>query len=294
MSIISDVEWCDSTVSPSSGCDGCELWTGEIRICYAGIFQENRLAHSMPHLYAADFSEVRMLPGRMAQAARWSDLRGVARPDKPWLDGLPRIIFVGFLGDFGSAAITDEFLKQELFDECSSVAGRNHIWLFLTKQIKRLADLSERWGGLPPNVMAMTSVTNQQTAKLRLPHLLRTKARWRGVSLEPLFEHVDVRPWLSGLDWLIAGGVSGQTVKPLERAWLDSLIRQNQSAQKALFIKQLGNGFSDPTNGIAGRKLVIPDEAVGLLSQRLNHPKGADVNEWPAPLRIRQMPRFEV
>ncbi|HNB90962.1 MAG TPA: DUF5131 family protein, partial [Plasticicumulans sp.] len=50
----------------------------------------------------------------------------------------------------------------------------------------------------------------QQTAEIRLPHLMRTHATWRGVSLEPLFEEVDISPWLLGLDWMIAGGLSGK------------------------------------------------------------------------------------
>lgn len=295
MSIISGIEWCDSSVSLSSGCDGCELWNGTtVKICYAGTFQTNRLSKSMPHLYAADFSEVRMLPGRMRQAAGWSPLQGIERPDKPWLNGNPRLIFTGFLSDFASAGVTDNFLRQELFDTVCSPLGSRHVWLLLTKQIKRLADLSQQWGGFPKNVMVMTSVTNQRTAELRLPHLMRAHCTWRGVSLEPLFEHVDVSPWLRGLDWLIAGGVSGEIVKPLERAWLDSLVRQNRRLKVPMFIKQLGNGFSDAANGIAGAKLNVPAEAAGIISQRLQHHKGADVNEWPAALRIREVPRFVV
>ncbi len=293
MSIVSDIEWCDSSVSPSSGCDGCELWNGTtVRICYAGIFQETRLAKTMPDKYAANFSEVRMLPGRMAQAASWAPLQGVERPDKPWLNGLPRLIFTGFLSDFGSKAVTDDFLARELYDVPRSPKGKQHIWLFLTKQIERLAKLSWQWGGFPDNVMVMTTVTNQRTAELRLPHLLQTHCTLRGVSLEPLFEHVNISHWLRGLDWLIAGGASGNTVKTLERAWLESLVHQNRRLKVPLFIKQLGNGFSDAVNGIAGAKLNVPAEAAGLISQRLKHHKGADVTEWPAALRIREVPRF--
>lgn len=295
MGILSDIEWCDSSVSPSSGCDGCELWNGTTkRECYAGIFQETRLSKSMPSKYATSFSEVRMLPGRMRQAASWSALQGQARPDKPWLDGLPRLIFTGFLSDFGSAAVTDDFLRQELFETVCSPQGRRHVWLLLTKQIERLAKLSWQWGAFPDNVMVMTTVTNQRTAELRLPHLMSVHTTWRGVSLEPLFEEVDISPWLRGLDWLITGGISGDTPRPYERAWVDSLVRQNHRVKVPLFIKQLGNAYSDPVNGIAGAKLPVPAEAVGLIAKRLTHPKGADVNEWPEELRIRQVPKFKL
>lgn len=69
-----NIEWCDSTINGTSGCDGCELWNAQVRTCYAGNLQTNRLSQSpkMAHLYSRDFSEVRMIPGRYAQAASWS------------------------------------------------------------------------------------------------------------------------------------------------------------------------------------------------------------------------------
>src|SRR3712207_7534850 len=41
----------------------------------------------------------RSFPGRMAEAALWSDLTGTDRPDKPWLNGMPRLIFISDMGD---------------------------------------------------------------------------------------------------------------------------------------------------------------------------------------------------
>ena len=32
-----EIEWCDSTVNPMMGCDGCELWTAKNKTCYAGV-----------------------------------------------------------------------------------------------------------------------------------------------------------------------------------------------------------------------------------------------------------------
>ena len=107
------IQWCDSTINGSSGCDGCELWNNKNRNCYAGIMHETRLAKSLPDFYTAHFSEVRMIPGRYARAANWKDLTGLARPEKPWLDGKPRHIFVGDMADTFSKAVTTEYLKQE-------------------------------------------------------------------------------------------------------------------------------------------------------------------------------------
>ena len=72
-----------------------------------------RLAKSLPLLYAPNFQEVRLAPGRMKKAAAWSDLRGADRPGKPWLDGMPRMIFVGDMGDFMRRGVPDDYFKTE-------------------------------------------------------------------------------------------------------------------------------------------------------------------------------------
>lgn len=268
------IGWCDSTINGSSGCDGCELWNGEVRTCYAGTLQTARLSKSMPSLYSANFAEVRMIPGRFAQAASWSDLRGTDRPDKPWLNGMPRCIFVGDMGDFLSKAVTDEFLEREMLGAITSKQGQRHFWMLLTKRPLRLAMLSKKWGGLPDNVMAMTTVTSQKTADVRLPHLMRVQCRWRGVSMEPLLEAVEIRPFLYlgertrmcpvcafatnrsretlcpndgtplgpdvALDWVIVGGESGSDARPMHPAWPRSLREQCHPRKVPLFFKQWG------------------------------------------------------
>lgn len=30
------IQWCDDTVNPTAGCDGCELWNKKHKSCYAG------------------------------------------------------------------------------------------------------------------------------------------------------------------------------------------------------------------------------------------------------------------
>jgi protein gp37 len=199
--IETNIEWCDSTINGSSGCDGCELWDSRRKSCYAGITHERRwsksLAVTMPQFYSPSFDVVKMIPGRYARAAAWDDLTGTERPDKPWLNGLPRMIFVGDMGDFLSRDVTDEFLMHELFGAITSELGRRHFWLLLTKRPKRLASLSERMqGGLPDNCMAMTTATDQRTANVRVRQLLEVKCRWRGLSCEPLLGRVDLtRIW---------------------------------------------------------------------------------------------------
>lgn len=249
-----NIEWCDSTINGTSGCDGCELWNAQVRTCYAGNLQTNRLSQSpkMAHLYSRDFSEVRMIPGRYAQAASWSDLRGTERPDKPWLNGKPRMIFVGDLGDTFSRAVTDDYLTRELFGAITSKQGQRHFWMLLTKRPKRLAELAKKWGGLPDNVMAMATVTDQKTADTRIPALLKVEAKWRGLSIEPLLGHVFIRPQAfeafhfedgePSIHWVICGGESGgPQARPMHPDWARSLRDQCAAAGVPFFFKQWGD-----------------------------------------------------
>src|SRR6185312_15025707 len=82
MSAKTPIEWADSSVNPVMGCDGCELWRPEdgIEICYAGVLHKMRGGKVKG--YARDFLVPELFAGRMAQAARASDLRGKRRPDK--------------------------------------------------------------------------------------------------------------------------------------------------------------------------------------------------------------------
>jgi hypothetical protein len=66
-----DIQWCDDTVNPTTGCSGCELWVpGKGGPCYAGNQHERRLAKALPGLYDPVFTNVRLAPGRTAEAAR--------------------------------------------------------------------------------------------------------------------------------------------------------------------------------------------------------------------------------
>ena len=133
------IHWCDSTVNPTMGCDGCELWGKQRKTCYAGILHDQFGGHKPG--YAPTFGQVTLFPGRMAKAAAWSDLRGKARPDKPWLDGLPRLIFVSDMTDSLCPSVSFEYLKEEVIENVISDKGQRHCWLWLTKRATRMAKL---------------------------------------------------------------------------------------------------------------------------------------------------------
>lgn len=245
-----NIGWTHSTINGSSGCDGCELWNDLTRTCYAAQVHQNRLALSLPHLYARDFGDVRMISGRFEQAAKWGLPTPAENADKPWFVGKPRHIFVGDMGDFLSDAVTDDFLERELLAAVTSKAGQRHVWQWLTKRPARLARLSKKWGGLPDNVVAMTTVTNQRTADVRIPELLKVRCKTRGVSAEPLLGPVDfdfghpkwrtAESYHSYIHWVIVGGESGAGCRPMQAEWARSIRDQCAAANVAFFFKQWG------------------------------------------------------
>lgn len=318
-----DIQWADSTVNPTTGCQGCELWKPDDpdrRDCYAGQLHETRLAKSLPMLYAPQFHEVRLAPGRMAKASRWSNLTGTDRPDKPWLNGRPRHIFVGDMGDIFSKAVPFEYLKEELIDVAQSKHGERHIWMILTKLPSRALEFYHWLQGheidWPENIWTGTSVTTQSTTK-RIPYLLKIPGM-KFVSAEPLWGLVDLTPWLIDEDipdrynsetddrvfgcyetedeiffWkerlslVIAGGESGPKARPCDLAHIRSLRDQCKAAGVACFIKQLGSNCVERAryaNGKTTGSTVYFD---------FKDSKGGDIDEFPEDLRIREFPETE-
>jgi protein gp37 len=254
MGAITDISWADSTVNPTTGCDGCELWhVRDKGPCYAGNLHETRLAKSLPNLYAPDFTEVRLAHGRMAKAAAWPDLTGKPRPDKPWLDSMPRTIFVGDMGDIFSKAVPFEFLRDEVIETAKSL---------LTKQPSRMAAFA-RWLGddWPVNVWAGASVTSQKTFRSRLPHLQAVPAAVRFLSIEPMLSRMDLLDtgdddvatfdvWRRrDIGWIVCGGESGPGYRDCDPAWIASIVGQCKSACVPCFVKQ----DSGPRSGMRGR-----------------------------------------
>ncbi len=278
-----NIEWSDDTCNFSSGCDGCELWIpGKGGPCYAGNLHERRLAKTLPLLYDASFTNVRLIPGRMAKAVACMDLTGTPRlagknrDAKPWLDGLRRKIFVGDMGDMFSKAVPFAYLKEELIEIARSKNGSRHDLLCLTKQPGRALQFAE-WLGeeWPANIWLGTSVTGKASLT-RLDRLVAHPACVKFISLEPQVEDVDVRPWLDRIAWVIVGGESDQSphrARAFHLDWARATLAHCRASETKFFLKQLG---SNPVSKI--KRLSLEDS------------HGGDWEEWPEDLRVREVP----
>lgn len=141
-----------------------------------------------------------------------------------------------------------------------------------------------------PNIWLGVSAENQEYADERIPLLLQTPATVRFVSAEPLIGPIDFNRLHAGgevcsegcgekvtysafhasahcgccvegdepvawhsLNWVIVGGESGPGRRPIEVAWVRSIVEQCRDAGVPVFVKQ----DSGPRPGLRGR---IPDE----------------------------------
>jgi protein gp37 len=239
--------------------------------CYAGLLGTMRAGHKG---YAKQFEIPKMFPDRMAKAAKWKSPSLAEQAAKPWLDGCPRMTFVSDMGDALSESISFEYLRDEIIATVVSPQGQRQIWLWLSKRPGRMAEfglwLAQRGIAWPKNLVAMTTVTSQGTAG-RIDQLRRVPSALKGLSIEPLFEQVTLD--LRGIDWLIVGGGSDTLAAPFHLEWVVDLHAQCKKAGVAFFLKQFGK---NPM--LAGSPLKLMDR------------HGGNWDEWPAHLRIREVP----
>jgi protein gp37 len=156
-----------------------------------------------------------------------------------------------------------------------------------------------------PNVWLGVSVEDQQRADERIPLLLRTPAAVRFISAEPLLGLVDLTrinytaalrvltgAWFDGWDsgddgtqlaWVIVGGESGPDARPFDLAWARAIVAQCKAAGVSCFVKQLG---ARPFAMVQPTGFEAPYRVEPEFADR----KGGDPSEWPADLRVREMP----
>lgn len=311
MSDKTGISWCTATWNPIRGCsrvsEGC-------RHCYAEIYAHRFSGAGLPYEGLTRnrrwTGEVRLVESRLDQPLRWRR---------------PRTIFVNSMSDLFHESVLDEWIDQ-IF--AVMALSPQHRFIVLTKRPEQmreyishfsgrqpLADLAALqrnggresravWAGIGrlrgepvdrwplPNVTLGVSAEDQETLDGRIPHLLRTPAARRIVSLEPLLGPVDLQPWLCprcqacgnyrqrgdeehgtivhtgvleypeqgypcgpvdpGIDAVIVGGESGPHARPCDVEWIRSVVRQCDEAGVAVHVKQ-------DSGRLSGQQGRIPD-----------------------------------
>ena len=216
MGIKTAIEWCDSSVNPVMGCSGCELYSPDPskNLCYAADLCKWRAGGKG---WPVDFNQPEHFPGRLEKAINWSDLTGKERPSKPWLNGMPRVVFVNDLSDgFCPGGVPPE---TWLLPHQETMGQAPHIWLILSKWPRRMWSYFAMHPA-PPNFWIGTTLTGRfpHVDNNRVYDLFLIKAAIHWLSVEPLLGDVAAN-FLQGsrveeVDWIAGGGASGRNAPP--------------------------------------------------------------------------------
>ena len=269
----SKIEWTDTTWNPLRGCTkispGCKH-------CYAETFAE-RFRGVPGHPYEQGF-DLRLVPEKLAEPFQWSS---------------PRTVFVNSMSDLFQPDVPDDYIEDVVR---VMVEANWHTYQVLTKRSERLRDmLSTRlnFASQHRNIWWGVSVEDKSYGLPRVKHLQAAPVAVRFLSIEPLLEDIGEFD-ISGIDWAIVGGESGNGARPMERMWVERLLGLCQRKKVAFFFKQWG-GVHKSTAGrtLRGRaydempKLEasrFPDKATRVAGAIFW--KNRAKTRWPSQLRV--------
>ena len=212
----SKIEWTEATWNPVTGCskvsEGC-------RYCYAETFAK-RLQGMGVEKYRNGFN-LTLHKDTLREPLKWKK---------------PRVVFVNSMSDLFHKDIPGDYIKQ-IF----GVMRQNpqHVFQVLTKRsdILRYYD-SEGLLQWQHNIWMGVTVEHAKTIS-RIDHLRCTGARVKFLSCEPLLGPLKNLN-LTGIDWVIVGGESGRSARPMKEEWVLDIREQCAVANVPFFFKQWG------------------------------------------------------
>ncbi len=210
------IEWTESTWNPITGCtkisSGCKF-------CYAEVMAK-RLKAMGQEKYRNGFA-LTLHPETLQEPYAWKK---------------PKMIFVNSMSDLFHKDIPVEYL-QRVFKVIKE--NPQHVFQVLTKRadILRYYD-SEGWLEWPHNLWMGVTVENKEVIH-RIENLRNTNARVKFLSCEPLLSPLENMN-LKGIDWVIVGGESGRTPRPMKEDWVVDIKEQCRQANVAFYFKQWG------------------------------------------------------
>lgn len=270
MAEVTGIAWTDSTFNPWIGCTkvspGCDH-------CYAEALDKR-------HRWQGDTHWGPGKPRMRTSAANWAKPRAWNKARQK--DGKTHRVFCASLADVFDNEVPTEW-RHDLFNLIWETPALT--WLLLTKRIgnaKHMLPLT-----LLPNAWIGATIVNAEEAERDVPKLLETPAAVRFVSYEPALGPVDWTKY-PGIDWIIVGGESGHNARNFDVHWARTTITQAREIGAAVFVKQMGyHAFNDWEQGMLGKGVPVEDAS---LYYRLKDAAGADPDEWPASLRVREFP----
>jgi protein gp37 len=171
----------------------------------------------------------------------------------------PKMIFVNSMSDLFHKDVPLEFIQQ-IFKVIKE--NPHHVFQVLTKRadVLRYYD-SEGWLEWPHNLWIGVTVENNSVIN-RIENLQSTGARVKFLSCEPLLGPLHNLN-LKGIDWVIVGGESGRTPRPMKKEWVLDIKEQCSKTSVAFYFKQWG-GTNKKKNGrlLNGKKYDSMPESI--------------------------------
>lgn len=301
----SKIEWTEFTWNPTRGCSHASPGCAN---CYAERISARFSGPDQPfHLYA----ERNPKPHFTGKVGLAEDML-----DAPLRRRKPTTYFVNSMSDLFHEKLPDEAIDrvfavmalcpQHTFQVLTKRAMRMRAWVWSRGVWSRgshrdphnigywTAQLSgedrDHFITWPlPNVWLGVSVEDR-VRKDRIEELRKIPASIRFLSLEPLLEDLGALD-LTGIHWIIVGGESGPDARPMDIAWVRTIVGQCRDAGVACFVKQLG---AKPYSGESLHLKIHKASCDGRLYLKLKDSKGGSIEEWPADLRIREMPHAQI
>ena len=227
------IAWTDSTFNPWIGCTkvspGCDN-------CYAEALMDTRYGRVT---WGAGEDRVRTGAANWSQPRRW-DRQAAASGSRPF-------VFCASLADVFDNEV-DPIWRRDLFALIE--ATPNLVWLLLTKRIGNVLKMTDPARGnplLPPNVAIGATMVTQEEYERDCLKLWEVKQR-----REPLFTFGSFEPLLGRVildhyapDWIIVGGESGKSARPMNLDWVRALQSHAGVLNRTFNFKQVGGRSAD-------------------------------------------------
>lgn len=218
------IEWTESTWNPITGCT--KLTVG-CKYCYAEVMA-NRLQAMGQEKYRNGF-ELTLHPETLNEPYNWKK---------------PKMIFVNSMSDLFHKDVPVEYI-QKIFKVMNE--NPQHVFQVLTKRADVLSYYdSEGLLNWSHNIWMGVTVEDAANTQ-RIDFLRKSAARVKFLSCEPLLSDLPNLN-LKQIDWVIVGGESGRSPRPMKEEWVLNIQEQCFSQSVAFYFKQWG-GTNKKKNG---------------------------------------------
>jgi len=210
----SSIEWTEMTWNPVTGCTkisaGCKH-------CYAEVMAKRLQAMGVEKY--KDAFKVTLHEDALKIPYTWKK---------------QKIVFVNSMSDLFHPKVPLVFI-QKVFRVMNE--NPQHTFQVLTKRADRLFEVHKelKWSH---NIWMGVSVENEKVIS-RIDLLRETGARTKFLSCEPLIGPLN-NINLTSIDWVIVGGESGRSPRPMSEDWVLNIMDQCNAAGVAFFFKQWG------------------------------------------------------